>query len=52
MTHNAAAIGLYRKMGFEVEGTRRAALRIGAESVDEYYMAKLLPAPLPSRAVC
>jgi putative acetyltransferase len=50
---NAAAIALYRKFGFVVEGTQRAyALRDG-EYVDVLAMARLhphpptLPAPLP-----
>lgn len=42
MTHNAAAIALYSRRGFAVEGTRRHALMINREYVDEYYMAKLL----------
>lgn len=40
---NAAAIALYRKFGFEVEGTlRRFALRAG-RYVDALYMARLRP---------
>lgn len=48
---NAGAIALYRKFGFEVEGTLRAhALRDGAY-VDSLAMARLHPNPpaLPSR---
>lgn len=42
---NAPAIALYRKFGFEVEGTHRAyALRDGAY-VDVYAMARLHPNP-------
>ena len=44
MAHNDAAVGLYRKVGFEIEGTRRAALVVDGELVDELWMAKLLPA--------
>jgi len=42
---NAPAIALYRKFGFEIEGTHRAyALRDGAY-VDVYAMARLHPNP-------
>ena len=48
-TDNAPAIALYRKFGFEVEGTHRAyALRDG-RLVDTYAMARLHPQP-PSLA--
>lgn len=43
MTHNEAGVGLYRKMGFLVEGIARHALIVDGEWVDEYHMAKLLP---------
>jgi len=44
-TDNAAAIHLYRKFGFEIEGTLRAyALRDG-RFVDAYAMARLHPHP-------
>lgn len=49
---NAAAIALYRKFGFEIEGTNRAyALRDGA-FVDSHFMARLHPQPpqLPARS--
>lgn len=39
---NMAAVSLYKKVGFTVEGTRRHALRVSQEFVDEYYMAKLI----------
>lgn len=39
---NQAALKLYTKCGFEIEGTKRRALLLGGEYVDEYYMAKLL----------
>lgn len=42
MTHNAVAVGLYRKMGFLVEGVARHALKLNGAWVDEYHMAKLL----------
>ncbi len=45
MVHNERAIGLYRKMGFEVEGRHRHALFVDGEYVDELSMAKLLTSP-------
>jgi RimJ/RimL family protein N-acetyltransferase len=42
MTHNQAAIGLYRKLGYEREGARRTALVIDGKPVDELWMAKLV----------
>lgn len=42
MTHNAAGLALYRKMGFQVEGIRRHSMMVDGAFVDEYYMAKLL----------
>jgi RimJ/RimL family protein N-acetyltransferase len=39
---NHRAIGLYRKMGFEVEGRQRDALRVGDRYVDQFWMAKLI----------
>lgn len=49
-TDNAAALALYRKFGFEVEGTlRQYALRDGV-LVDAYTMARLRPAPAAAGA--
>ncbi len=42
MTYNTAGIALYKKMGFEIEGTKRNSLFIDGKYVDEYYMSKLL----------
>ncbi len=42
MAHNQAAIALYRKQGFEMEGIRRQALQVDGRFIDEYYMARLL----------
>ena len=42
ITHNEAGLGLYKKMGYEIEGTKRNSLFINGEFVDEYYMSKLL----------
>jgi RimJ/RimL family protein N-acetyltransferase len=39
---NEAGLQLYKKMGFEVEGTKKHSLYIQGEFVDEYYMSKLL----------
>ncbi len=42
MTHNARGIGLYRKMGFETEGTKRHSMKVDGCYVDELFMSKLL----------
>ena len=42
MTHNEAGIALYRRRGFEIEGTKKHSLLVGGRYVDEYYMARLL----------
>lgn len=39
---NSAGLSLYKKMGFEIEGTKKDSLLINGKFVDEYYMAKLL----------
>lgn len=45
---NKPGINLYRKMGFQIEGTKRDSYRIDDKYVDEYLMAKLLiKAPPP-----
>ena len=44
---NARAMALYRKFGFELEGTHKAyALRDG-QYVDAHFMARIRPKPLP-----
>ncbi|MGP4072683.1 GNAT family N-acetyltransferase [Piscibacillus sp. B03] len=42
IVENIAACNLYKKMGFEVEGTKRDSLKLGERFVDEYYLAKLI----------
>jgi len=42
MVHNERAIRLYKKMGFEIEGTKKHSLLISGSYVDEYHMAKLI----------
>jgi RimJ/RimL family protein N-acetyltransferase len=42
VTRNEAGLRLYKKMGFDIEGTKRHSLYIDGEFVDEYYMSKLL----------
>jgi RimJ/RimL family protein N-acetyltransferase len=42
MVDNRRAIALYQKMGFEIEGRKRHALRVDGVFVDEYLMARLL----------
>jgi RimJ/RimL family protein N-acetyltransferase len=41
MSHNERAIGLYRRHGFELEGTRRHSVRVEGAYVDELAMARL-----------
>lgn len=44
-TDNAPAIALYRKHGFEIEGTHRAYVLRDGRYVDAYGMARLHPQP-------
>ncbi len=48
MVHNTKAIGLYQKMGFEIEGVKRDSLLVNGKYVDEYYMGKLLNGDRPA----
>ncbi|WKA52327.1 GNAT family N-acetyltransferase [Planococcus liqunii] len=40
--HNEAAVALYQKMGYEIEGIKKDSLYIKGEYVNEYYMARIL----------
>ena len=42
MTHNERGIALYKKMGFEIEGTKKASICVNGNYVDEYLMSKLI----------
>lgn len=42
MVHNKRGVGLYQKMGFEIEGIKRDSLLVDGCYVDEYYMSKLI----------
>ncbi|WP_277674608.1 GNAT family N-acetyltransferase, partial [Piscibacillus halophilus] len=42
IVENKAAVNLYKKMGFEIEGVKKDSLKLGERYVDEYYMAKLI----------
>ncbi|WP_284140830.1 MULTISPECIES: GNAT family N-acetyltransferase [unclassified Virgibacillus] len=42
VTENKAAVALYQKMGYTIEGTKRDSLSIDGTFFDEFYMAKLL----------
>ena len=42
MTNNHLGIALYKKMGFQIEGTAQDALRVDGKYVNLYYMSKLL----------
>jgi len=42
VAQNESAISLYKKLGFEIEGTKRDSLLIDGIFVNEYYMSKLL----------
>jgi len=42
MVHNLRAFNLYKKMGYEVEGTKRNSVIVDGKLHDEYYMGKIL----------
>lgn len=41
VTANEGAVALYKKQGFEIEGTKKGSLFIENQFYDEYYMAKI-----------
>ena len=43
MAHNHPGLALYKKMGFEIEGTAKDAMKVDGHYVDLHYMSKLLP---------
>ncbi|MCP4442193.1 MAG: GNAT family N-acetyltransferase [Aureispira sp.] len=42
MTNNERGVALYKKMGFEIEGTKRQSICIDGQYIDEYMMSKIL----------
>ncbi len=49
MVHNARGVGLYQKMGFQIEGIKKDSLLVDGVYVDEYYMGKILNLnPIPA----
>ncbi|MEN2465816.1 GNAT family N-acetyltransferase [Ornithinibacillus sp. JPR2-1] len=42
VTDNEAGVSLYKKMGFEIEGTKTDSLYVNGDYLNEYYMAKIL----------
>ncbi|WPK13345.1 GNAT family protein [Lysinibacillus louembei] len=42
LVKNEAAVHLYKRMGFEIEGIKKHSLYINGQYEDEYYMVKLL----------
>jgi len=41
MTHNERGVALYKKRGFEIEGTKKHSAKVNGQYIDEYLMAKL-----------
>ncbi|MBS8264309.1 GNAT family N-acetyltransferase [Mesobacillus boroniphilus] len=42
MTENLAGVELYKKMGFEIEGTKKDSLLVDGQYKDEFYMSRIL----------
>lgn len=42
VTENRAAVALYKKDGFLIEGVKKHSLMIDGKAFDEYYMVKIL----------
>jgi RimJ/RimL family protein N-acetyltransferase len=41
-TDNPAAVHLYKKIGFEIEGTNRRSMYVEGEYIDTYYMGMII----------
>jgi len=46
-TDNAVALALYRRFGFEIEGTLKSYAFRGGRYIDAYTMARIAPSPKP-----
>ncbi|WP_155592184.1 GNAT family N-acetyltransferase [Lysinibacillus cavernae] len=42
MENNEAGVALYKRMGYDIEGTKRDSLYVDGQYVNEYYMSKLI----------
>lgn len=42
MAHNEAALHVYQKMGYVIEGTRKHSLVVDGEYIDEFALAKIV----------
>lgn len=42
MIHNTAAIHLYEKMGFKIDGIKGKSVLLDDKYIDEYYMSKII----------
>ena len=42
MVNNDKGMALYKKMGFQVEGTMKDSMLVNGEYVDEYSMTKII----------
>ncbi|SFA70909.1 MULTISPECIES: GNAT family N-acetyltransferase [unclassified Bacillus (in: firmicutes)] len=42
IVENQVGVSLYKKCGFDIEGTKRHSVILNGQYVDEYYMAKLI----------
>lgn len=42
MRENLAGVALYKKMGFEIEGTKKDSLLVDGQFKDEFYMARII----------
>ncbi|RSD25460.1 GNAT family N-acetyltransferase [Mesobacillus subterraneus] len=42
VTENLTGLGLYKKMGFEIEGSKKDSLLIDGKYVNEFYMSRIL----------